>query len=293
METYFWDERIEYLKKSRAFMWNTDYAAFLVEKVWRINKPVDIVDFGCGLGFMGTLFLPLLPPGSTYTGIDKGGKLISEAKRRFEGAGDTVTFLQADILELQLPPRYDIAMCHTVLQHVTAPETLLKNMHGSVKDGGMVLCIEIDRNLANAGLYFDGLDYNSLNTLGTLQKLWSNDRQRDKTDHCIGTKLPAFLRRTGLRDVGVRISDYVQFVDPYGDLEAYRRNYEGLMDSGWRQPVRDKSEIIAALTERGLTPEEAAHQADAEAAIKEYLSVHADDACVVTSPYFIIAYGYK
>ena len=51
-------------------MWNDDYMEFLIEKVWKINNPVDLIDFGCGIGFMGLMLLPLLPKGSTYTGID-------------------------------------------------------------------------------------------------------------------------------------------------------------------------------------------------------------------------------
>ncbi|NGZ76627.1 class I SAM-dependent methyltransferase [Saccharibacillus alkalitolerans] len=72
-EHYAWNSRIEYLKASRGSIWNDDYLEFLVQRVWKIDRPARIVDFGCGLGFMGALLLSALPAGSSYTGIDKGG----------------------------------------------------------------------------------------------------------------------------------------------------------------------------------------------------------------------------
>lgn len=39
--------------------------------------------FGCGNGFLGSVLLPLLPEGSSYTGFDKGTKLLLEARNIF------------------------------------------------------------------------------------------------------------------------------------------------------------------------------------------------------------------
>lgn len=51
-----WNSAVEYLKKSRTNWWNKDYMEFLIEKVWKIAKPVSIIDFGCGIGFLGEHF---------------------------------------------------------------------------------------------------------------------------------------------------------------------------------------------------------------------------------------------
>ncbi len=58
MDEYLWNNRVEYLIKSRKTMWNDDYLQFLIERVWGITEPVSIVDFGCGMGFMGAMLLP-------------------------------------------------------------------------------------------------------------------------------------------------------------------------------------------------------------------------------------------
>ncbi|MDE7045644.1 MAG: helix-turn-helix domain-containing protein, partial [Acetatifactor sp.] len=66
----FWNHKLEYLLRTRRNYWNDDYVEHLVSQVWKIDKPVSILDCGCGYGFLGLLLLPHLPEGSTYTGID-------------------------------------------------------------------------------------------------------------------------------------------------------------------------------------------------------------------------------
>lgn len=66
MSEYYWDNQIEYLRNTRGLYYNDDYLKFLVESVWKINKPVNIVDYGCGFGYLGLKLLPLLPDGWIY-----------------------------------------------------------------------------------------------------------------------------------------------------------------------------------------------------------------------------------
>lgn len=66
----FWDTQIDYLKRTRSQMWNDDYFEFLVKSVWKLDRPISIVDFGCGYNYLGMKLLSLIPEGSIYTGID-------------------------------------------------------------------------------------------------------------------------------------------------------------------------------------------------------------------------------
>lgn len=84
MEKYFWDTKIDYLKTTRKQFWNDDYFEFLVKCVWKLDKPINVIDFGCGYGYLGMKLLPLLAKGSTYTGIDLGEKLLENAEKLFE-----------------------------------------------------------------------------------------------------------------------------------------------------------------------------------------------------------------
>lgn len=48
----FWEQKLEYLLRTRNNMWNSDYMEFLITKVWKIDKPVKVLDCGCGFGFL-------------------------------------------------------------------------------------------------------------------------------------------------------------------------------------------------------------------------------------------------
>lgn len=43
----YWETRLDYLQRTRKLMWNEDYMHFLVQDVWKINKPITVLDCGC------------------------------------------------------------------------------------------------------------------------------------------------------------------------------------------------------------------------------------------------------
>src|SRR5690606_24669827 len=142
MEEYFWDTQLEYLKRTRDLYYNDDYLQFLVNHVWKISKPVSIIDFGCGYGYLGLKLLPLLPEGSKYTGVDKGQQLINKAKEYFRSLPYETEFIIADTNEIEIKSKYDIAICHAFLLHISEPKRMLQTMMDSVVNGGKIICFE-------------------------------------------------------------------------------------------------------------------------------------------------------
>lgn len=45
MSEPFWNDKLEFLKAIRTGWCNNDYIEFLVEKVWKIDKAVNIIDY--------------------------------------------------------------------------------------------------------------------------------------------------------------------------------------------------------------------------------------------------------
>ena len=285
-----WNTMAEYLKKSREVTWNNDYMQFLVDKVWRIDRPVNLVDFGCGRGFIAAAFLPLLPEGSTYTGIDMAEVLLQEAAEMFMNSPYDIAFIEEDLLEYQPVAKYDIAICHAVLQHIPDSKAVLKKMRDSVVPGGKVICFESDRNIGNASMYFKGVDYRQQNNLGILQKLWLNDFDNGGSDHNIGLKIPVYMQEIGLKDINVRTNDCVNFLNPEGDSETYEKIYDSLVSGGWGA-VKNKHEAINSLIARGLTAEEAEQQFDCETILHNYVRENKKTACIVGPLGQVISFG--
>ena len=40
----FWNQKLEYLLRTRKSYWNDDYTRFLISQVWKIDKPVSVLD---------------------------------------------------------------------------------------------------------------------------------------------------------------------------------------------------------------------------------------------------------
>lgn len=211
MSEYYWDSKIEYLRNTRWLYYNDDYLEFLVKNVWKLNAPVNIVDYGCGYGYLGVKLLPLLPEGSTYTGIDKGEDLIKEAREVFDKLPYSAEFIQGDIEDMFVHRQYDVAICHAFLLHMANPRMILQKMIDSVLDGGRVICFEPHwiANTANYG--FDEIQHSEVVPLGILQKLYEESAKDSGKDGNIGMKLPIFLSQLGLRNVECRVSDKVNF----------------------------------------------------------------------------------
>ncbi|MFL0248593.1 class I SAM-dependent methyltransferase [Candidatus Clostridium stratigraminis] len=151
MSQSIWNEKLEFLKAIRTGWCNDDYMEFLVEKVWKIRKPVNIIDFGCGFGYVGLLLLPILPKGSTYTGIDNSDTLLDDAKYVFKNSGYNTKFIKADLNEYVPTESYDLAISQAVLRHIPNGKNILEKMIQAVVRNGLVVCMEGDLEIEKAG----------------------------------------------------------------------------------------------------------------------------------------------
>jgi len=293
MEKYYWDNKIEYLEETRKTWFNYDYIEFLIQSVWKINKPESIADFGCGNGFLASVLMPRLPKGSTYTGYDKGEGLIENAQKLFSKAPFDVEFIHCDLIKEEITKKYDLVICQAFLMHIPEPEHMLRKMIDAVKSNGLVICIETNWNVANAAMYIDGLDVDGQCNLGILQKLWMNEKEELKTDKCIGMKIPCIMQEQGLKDISIRMNDCVRFANPYGDSDDYIEVRNTLLADGWGHDMDDRGNYIKNLCSRGVTLKEAELQYNCEKEINEFVKTNKDNIMMLTIPPMFISYGRK
>ncbi len=290
------NEQLEFLRAIRTGWCNIDYIEFLVERVWKIDKAVNIIDFGCGFGYVGLLLLPVLPKGSTYTGIDISKVLLEEAKNIFAGTGYSTRFIKADLNEYESNENYDIATSQAVLRHIPSAKNILKKMIQSVVNGGLVICMEGDLEIEKAGQYFNGFDYTDLNMTYLHRKIYKKELENGGRDYRFGIKAPVYMQELGLHNVGVRMNDSVKFVNPYGDKDEYTKQYNAMTQAwGWNKSLSEdeRTKYINELIGRGLSQQEAEMYVNGEVKISEYVMKQKDIAYIIQAPCTFISYGTK
>lgn len=237
----FWEKRMNYLIRTRKNYWNLDYLDFLIHQVWEISRPIEILDCGCGFGAAGMLLLPLLPAGSRYTGVDFAETLVEQGKKLFAREGLNGRFIRKDFYEYLSREQYDMVISQAVLRHLDTPELFLNKMIGATKDGGMVVCIEPNREFEADGLYIDGMDYKELCKHEALSKKWEYELKQQGRDYAFAMRAGHLMRKAGLQDIQVRMNDKVEFSIP--EQGKYRQNREDFLKArGWDQPEDSDSQ---------------------------------------------------
>ena len=296
MNANYWNDKVDWLKAVRAGWFNEDYIQFLVEKVWKIPKPVNVIDFGCGFGYVGLILLPLLPKGSTYTGIDISDNLINEAENIFKNTEYMTTFIKEDLNNYVPESRYDIAISQAVLRHIPNAKSILNKMIESIVSGGLVICMETDLELEKAGQYFSGLDYTELGIVPLMRKLWKKELADGGRDYRFAVKIPSLMQELGLNNIGIRMSDSVYFINPYGNKSEYTKQYEVLAAAwGWNKQLtkEDEQVHINSLIDKGLTQQEAEIYVRSEQKIREHMVNNKDNVSIIRVPCTLISFGTK
>lgn len=227
----YWNENRELYRIWKSLYWNEDYFSFLVREVWKLDRPVDILDFGCGFGFLGSRFLPLVPEGSSYTGIELDSDELARAEKFFQSTSYQYRFIKEDVYAYQPEKRYDVVVALYLLSYVRHPEQLLEKMKASLKPGGMLLLIDVNMEVEQAG-YFSGLEKEENGCRRPdFTGIWENEAAHCERDYRMGTKLPYLLKKCGMKNIEARISDKVIVYDPDDETkkemnEIFRYVYE-------------------------------------------------------------------
>lgn len=279
--------------KNRKYFWNNDYLAFLLTKVLKIEKPTDVIEFRCCEGYLGQQLLELLPEESKYTGVDNK-YFTDRARTIFSKEGYEAEFTESDIYSFKANKGYDMAIIQAGLRHMNKPLEVLKIMTASVKKGGLVVCIDVNREFENDGLYMDNLDYDYLCTAFDFHKVWKREREQEGRDYAIGMRLPFYMQQVGLRNIDVRLNDKVQFVHP--GMPGYEQTIRDFIEiHGWNKDLNlsDKEKKIEYFMNRGIDRAQAEAYIKRQQSITEYFNKPECDKSFLHVQGLLIAYGTK
>lgn len=273
----FWNQKLEYLLRTRKNKWNNDYVHFLISQVWKIDKPISVLDCGCGYGFLGLLLLPYLPEGSTYTGIDFAEDLIKKGKTLFKRQKIKADFLCKNIFEYSAENQYDFVVCQAVLRHLDNPAAFIQKMIHFAKPDGYVVCIEANREFECCGLYIDGMDYQALCKHEGLEKKWKTELTMQGRDYAVAIRTAHIMQKLGLVNVDVRMNDKVEFVTTQStDYNEIKNDFITYND--WTSGIskEEKDKLILYLLTHGLSHKEAEDYCNRNIEITNFFTDHPD-----------------
>lgn len=289
----YWGNRIDYLARTRDSFWNVDYLEFLIQKVWKIDQPVNVLDCGCGIGKLGLLMMPLLPEGSTYTGIDFSENLIEYGKKLFAGQNLNAALRCTNVYDYPAKNKYDLVICQAVLRHLDTPIRFLEKMIEFGNSGALIVCVDVNREFENDGLYVDGMDYEELCRHEGLQKKWQTELHMQGRDYASGIRIAHHMRKLGLEKIEVRVQDKAEFISPQlEDYEEQKQNF--LAYNGWDAKLtsKDREAVISSFLARGASRKEAEEYCDRNRKITEFFAEH-PDASYTFARAMLISFGRK
>ena len=264
----FWDRHLEYLMRSKNEDWNSDYLEFLIRDIWKIDKSVNILDCGCGYAHFAAMVMPLLPDGSSYTGIDFSSALTDQAEKLIRTHNINGRIIKCDFIESRLKNKFDIVICQSVLRHIGNSKAFIEKMISSAVDGGLIVCIDTNRELECCGLYVDGMDYGELCDHSGAIKHWKAEIENSERDYAAAMRNAYVMRELGLRDIGIRMNDKVSFVCP--EQEDYETKIDDFIASKslW---YSDTEDAVKKLVNHGMTKSEAEKYVGKSEKITEYM----------------------
>lgn len=288
-----WNKNTDKLFQNRKNFWNDDYLKFLVEHVWRITSPINVIDFWCGDGYLGKKLLEVLPKGSSYTGIDSS-YFIEKAKETFTDTNISTDFIESDIYTFNTNKKYDFAICQACLRHLNRPTEALANMVGVVRKGGMVVGVEVNREFENDGTYIDGIDYGDLCTNFDYHPLWRSELENEGRDYAIGMRLPFYMQQLGLYDINVRMNDKITFISPQ-KVEYEKELQEFMQINGWDKTsgIAENENLIEIFMNRGINRADAEKFVTMQSKIAHRLAKEDTKKSILKVQGLMISYGIK
>jgi ubiquinone/menaquinone biosynthesis C-methylase UbiE len=212
-------------------------------------RPGDkVLDVGSGLGQLTRAIAREVGHG-LVVGVERSSEQITESQRLAKAAGeiDLVEFRQGDAARLPLRDdewgSFDVAHTRWVLEHVTDPLSVVREMLRAVKPGGRIIVEDDSHDVMRLWPEPPGFE--------RLWKCYIRTYDRVGNDPFIGHRLVALLQQAGT--IPVR-NTWLFFGACAGQPEVLRAYVENLarIFEGVREQILALGEVDAAFLDEGL-----------------------------------------
>lgn len=238
--------------------------------------------------------MPLMPKGSTYTGIDYSENLINEGRGVLNNDEYNVQFVCDDMLTYVSEVKYDFVISQAVLRHIDNSHLFLHKMVSFTKEGGLVVCVEVNRELENVGLYIHGMDYDYLCQYPGFREMWNTQLKHQGRDYSVALKIPKMMEDFGLRDIDIRMSDKVNFISP--EQADYAEEAEAFIEAHEFCEYKTNEQqavVIERFMNHGMDRKDAEYYCNKQNKITEFIRRNQKSLTFTQLYGLLISYGIK
>lgn len=161
---------------------------------------MSILDIGCGPGTITTSLGDLVGFSGRVIGLDASAKVIEQASKTSNSEHGNVTFQAGDAANLRFQDSsFDVVHAHQVLQHVSDPVAVLREMRRVVKKPGGII------SLREGDLPGSVIHPNPGNTYAIFTDIYDKTARASGADPQLGRKLYAYLRYAGFNNEEIKL----------------------------------------------------------------------------------------
>ncbi len=209
-----------------------------------------ILDVGSGLGQLSRTMARAVSPGGRVIGVERDGDQIAEAERlaRLAGEEDLVEFRRGNAVDLPLAAdewgSFDVVHTRFLLEHVPAPQAIVRAMVRAAKPGGRIVLEDDDHHVLRL--------WPEAPKAERLWRVYYRTYEELGNDPFVGRRLVAMLHAAGAEPTGNKTPFFGSCAgDP--SFEAMVENFAGVM-AGARRAIVESSplsddDVTAALAE--------------------------------------------
>ncbi|SFV64275.1 methyltransferase, putative [hydrothermal vent metagenome] len=143
---------------------NAKSIANLIVKNIKLDKSMEIMDFGAGTGLLSYFVAPFV---KKVVAVDNSPSMLVEFQKKSDEFACETEMIEKDLSQENLPREFDGIISSMTIHHIEDTAVLFKKFYRMLKDGGFIAIADLDSedgsfHSDNSGVYHHGFEHKKL-----------------------------------------------------------------------------------------------------------------------------------